>query len=147
MSKRVTYLDYIRQSVKQLVEKYKTNDPYRLAQEMGIDVDEFPFRRIKGLILEIAGKVTIVLNSNLPAWLKRVILAHELGHRQLSPRGAGYFFLAEHTLMESRVEYEANRFTVELITWDEKPELNETLEQFAARVGLPVDMMRYKVIK
>ncbi|GAF26177.1 ImmA/IrrE family metallo-endopeptidase [Neomoorella thermoacetica] len=89
----VSPMDYIKQSVKQLVEKYKTNDPYRLEQDMGIDVDEFPFRRIKG-------KVAIVLNSNLTEWLKRVVLVHELGHRQLSPQGAGYFFLAEHTLME-----------------------------------------------
>ncbi|MQL52989.1 ImmA/IrrE family metallo-endopeptidase [Desulfofundulus thermobenzoicus] len=121
--------------------------PYRLARAMGIDVDEFPFRRIKGLILEIAGRVTIVLNSNLPEWLKRFVLAHELGHRQMSPRGMGYFFLAEHTLMEPRVEYEANRYAVELLTWGDEPEVNETLEQFAARVGLPVEMIRYKIIR
>lgn len=78
--------------------------------------------------------------------MKRVVLAHELGHRQLSPQGAEYFFLAEYTLMESRVEYEANRFTVELLTGDEEPELNETLEQFAARLGIPVEMMRYRII-
>jgi Zn-dependent peptidase ImmA (M78 family) len=146
MDKQVIPVDYIKRAVKELVEEYETSDPYRLARLMGIDVDEFPFRRIKGLILEIAGKVTIVLNANLPEWLKRVVLAHELGHRQLSPQGVGYFFLAEHTLMESRVEYEANRFTVELLTWGEEPELDETLEHFAARVGLPVEMMRYKVI-
>ena len=138
-------VDYIKRAVKELVEEYETSDPYRLARLMNIDVDEFPFRRIKGLILEIAGKVTIVLNANLPEWLKRVILAHELGHRQLSPHGMGYFFLAEYTLMESRVEYEANRFTVELLTWGEEPGLDETLEQFAARVGVPVEIMRSKL--
>ncbi|NPV74543.1 MAG: ImmA/IrrE family metallo-endopeptidase [Pelotomaculum sp.] len=140
-------MDYIKRAVKELVEEYETSDPYRLARLMDIDVDEFPFRRIKGLILEIAGKVTIVLNANLPEWLKRVVLAHELGHRRLSPHGMGYFFLTEYTLMESRVEYEANRFTVELLTWGEESELDESLEHFAARVGVPVEMMRYKVIK
>ncbi|SFR03326.1 ImmA/IrrE family metallo-endopeptidase [Desulfoscipio geothermicus] len=140
-------MDYIKQFVKQLIEKHETNDPYRLARAIGIDIDEFPFRRIKGLILEIAENVTIVLNSNLPEWLKRIVLAHELGHRQLSPQGMGYFFMAEHTFMESRVEYEANKFAVELLTWGEEPEFNESMEHFAARVGLPVEMMRYKVIK
>jgi len=139
-------LNYIKQSVNQLVNEYKTNDPYRLAQEIGIDIDEYPFRQIKGLILEIAGMITIVLNSNLPDWLKRVVLAHELGHRQLSPQGAGYFFLAEYTLMESRVEYEANKFAVELLTWGENPEIDETLEKFASKIGVPVEMMRYKII-
>lgn len=140
-------VDYIKHSVKKLVEEHETGDPYRLARFMGIDIDEFPFRRIKGLILKIAGRVTIVLNSNLSEWLKRVVLAHELGHRQLSPQGAGYFFLAEYTLMESKVEYEANKFTVELLTWGEEPELDETLEHFAARVGIPVEMVRYKIVK
>lgn len=140
-------MDYIKQFVKQLIENHETNDPYRLARAIGIDIDEFPFRRIKGLILEIAENVTIVLNSNLPEWLKRVVLAHELGHRQLSPQGMGYFFMAEHTFMESRVEYEANKFAVELLTWGEEPEFDESMEHFAARVGLPVEMMRYKIIK
>lgn len=83
------------------------------------------------------------LNSNLPEWLKRFVLAHELGHRKLSPGGVGYFFLAETTLMEPKVEYEANRFVVELLTAREELEPEESLEQFAARVGVPVEMMRY----
>lgn len=140
-------MDYIKRAVKELVEEYETSDPYRLARLMDIDVDEFPFRQIKGLILEIAGKVTIILNSNIPDWLKRVVLAHELGHKQLSPQGAGYFFMADYTLMESKVEYEANRFAAELLSWDEELELNETMEHFAVRAGVPVKMMRYKVIE
>ncbi|GAV24766.1 ImmA/IrrE family metallo-endopeptidase [Carboxydothermus islandicus] len=140
-------MDYVKQTVKQLVEEYETNDPYILAQSLGIDVDEFPFRRIKGLIIEIAGKVTIVLNSNLPAWFKRLVLAHELGHRKLSPQGVGYFFLADYTLMESKIEYDANRFAVELLTWGEEPDLDETMEHFAARIGLPKEMLRYKIAK
>lgn len=127
-------MDYIKQSVKQLIEEHETSDPYRLAHLMNIDVDEFPFCRIKGLILEIARRITIVLNSNFPEWLKRVVLTHELGHRQLSPQGVGYFFLAEHALMESKVEYEANRFTVELLTWGEEPGFDEALDSL--RPGL-----------
>lgn len=140
-------MDYVKNSVKQLINEHGTNDPYRLARAMGIDVDEFPFQRIKGLILEIAGRITIVLNSNLPDWFKRIVLAHELGHKQLSPQGTSYFFMAETTLMESKIEYEANKFAVELLLWGEEPELEETLEQFAARIGLPVEMIRYKIIK
>ncbi len=143
---QVTVMNHIARSVKQIVEEFGTNDPYRLARMMGIDIDEFPFRRVRGLILDIAGKVTIVLNSNLPEWLKRFVLAHEIGHRLLSPQGTGYFFLAEHTLMDTDVECEANRFAVELLTWGEQPEQDETLEHFAARVGMPAEMMRYKAI-
>jgi len=143
----VAFVDYIRETVECVVQEYGTRDPYHLAQAMGIDVEEFPFQRIKGLIIEIAQQVVIVLNSRLPDWYKRLVLAHELGHQQLSPKGAGYFFISECTLMEPRVEYEANRFAVELLAGNEEPGLDETLEQFAARVGVPVEMIRYKVIK
>lgn len=44
------------------------------------------------------------------------------------------------------MEYEANRFVVELLTAREELEPEESLEQFAARVGVPVEMMRYKII-
>ena len=139
-------MDYIRETVECVVQEYGTRDPYHLAQAMGIDVG-VSLQRIKGLIIEIAQQVVIVLNSRLPDWYKRLVLAHELGHQQLSPKGAGYFFISECTLMEPRVEYEANRFAVELLAGNEEPGLDETLEQFAARVGVPVEMIRYKVIK
>lgn len=145
INRQVILVDYIKQSVKQLIEEHETRDPYRLAKYMGIEIDEYPFRKIKGFILDIVGRVTIVLNSNLPDWMKRVVLAHELGHRQLSSPNMGYFFLSVHTLMEPKTEYEANRFAVELLTWEETQELEETLDQFAARVGIPRDMLRYKV--
>ncbi|NPV54673.1 MAG: ImmA/IrrE family metallo-endopeptidase [Firmicutes bacterium] len=139
-------MDYIKQTVTELINEYGTSDPYRLAQAMHILVDEVPFHDIGGLTMELAGQSTIMINSNFPDWHKRFILAHELGHRKLSPRGAGYFFVSEHTLMGSKVEYEANRFAVELLTGQE-PEAGETLEQFAVRVGVPVEMMmRYKSV-
>lgn len=97
--------NYISQAVQYLVGEQETNDPYRLARQLGIQVDEHPFRgRIRGMVLNIAGQVTVILNANLPGWLKRVVLAHELGHLVLSPKGYGYFWLAEHTLMESKTD-------------------------------------------
>lgn len=140
-------MDYIKRAVAQLINEHETRDPFRLARALGIDVDEFPFRKIKGMIIEIGEKTLIVLNSLMPEELKGLVLAHELGHRILSPRGAGYFFLTEYTLMETKVEYQANRFMVELLTGDKDPEAGETLEQFAARLGMPAEMMRYRIIK
>ena len=148
MDKQVCLMkkEYINQSVQHLVSEHETNDPYRLARQMGIEVDEYPFRRIRGMMLNIAGQVTVILNANLAGWLKRVVLAHELGHLILSPNGGkGYFWISEHTFMESKVEYEAHRFAVELLAWGEVPEEDEGVEQFAARVGVPVEMVRYRV--
>ncbi len=138
-------MDYVKQTVEESVREYETRDPYDLARGMGIEVEEFPFRKIKGLIFRIAGRVVIVLNENLPDWLKRLIVAHEVGHRVLSPADRGYFFWAEHTFFEPRIEYEANRFAVELLTFGEEPEPGEPLEHYAARVGVPLEtLLRYK---
>lgn len=79
--------DHIKQSVEVLVYENETTDPYRLARQMGIQVDEHSFGRIRGMVFEIAGQVTIILNSALPDWLKRVVLAHVLGHLSC-PRAA-----------------------------------------------------------
>lgn len=43
------------------------------------------------------------------------MLTHELGHEQLAPKGAGYYFFSENTCMEPKVEYEANRLAVEYL--------------------------------
>lgn len=140
-------MHHIGQAATYLLDQSGSHDPYELAKFLGISVEEFPFKKIKGMIIKLDGQVNIFLNSNLPDWYKRFILAHELGHQQLSPQGAGYFFISECTLMESKIEYEANRFAVELLAGDQEPEIDETVEQFAARVGVPVEMMRYRVIR
>ncbi|GAB6172037.1 ImmA/IrrE family metallo-endopeptidase [Paradesulfitobacterium aromaticivorans] len=135
-------MHYIQRAVRELVDEYSTQDPFTLAKEMGIQVFYYPFRKVKGMVIEIGAHKMVGLNSELPERLQRVVLAHELGHYTLSPAGVGYFFTSEHTLMESKVEYEANRFAVELLAGDADPEEGETLEQFAARMGVPWEMIR-----
>ena len=95
------------------------------------------------MVIRIADRMCIVINSALPEPWKRFVLAHEIGHLQLSTKGAGYFFLSEHTLMLPFVEREANQFAVELLVGDEQPYWGETAGQFAARVGVPVKMVEY----
>lgn len=140
-------MNYIKQAVAQLIDEYETSDPYLLASRLGIDVEEFPFRKIKGLVIQVGSRTIIALNAALSEPWKRAVLAHELGHWRLAPAGVGYFYISRHTAMEPKVEYEANRFAVELLTGDQKPEIDETLEQFAARVGMPVEMIQYRIIE
>ncbi len=139
-------MQYVRQAVDELVCSCETRDPYCIARYLGTDVHEYPFRgAIKGMVIGIAGRVCIAINSALPMSWKRFVLAHEIGHLQLSVKGAGYFFLSEHTLMLPLIEREANLFAVELLVGDEEPYRGETVKQFAARVGVPAEMMEYWV--
>jgi Zn-dependent peptidase ImmA (M78 family) len=79
------------------------------------------------MVINILGRNIIALNSRLNNYGQRLILAHELGHFALSPRGTGYFFISENTLMESKFEYEANRFAIELLAGDEEPDDGESI--------------------
>lgn len=136
-------MQYIRQAVDELVCSCETRNPYCIARYLGIDVHEYPFRgAIKGMVIRIAGRMCVAINSALPEPWKRFVLAHEIGHVQLSTEGAGYFFISEHTIMLPLVEREASLFAVELLVGDEQPYWGETAEQFAARVGVPVEVVK-----
>lgn len=137
-------MQYIRQAVNDLVRVCETRDPYRIAERLDIKVDNYPFRsNIRGMVIEVADRTCIAVNSALSEPWKRFVLAHEIGHLQLSAKGAGYFFLSEFTLMLPLIEREANLFAMGLLVGDEQPYWGETAEQFAARVGVPAEMMEY----
>jgi len=101
------------------------------------------------MVIRIAGRMCIAINSALPEPWKRFVLTHELGHLQLSAKGAGGFLLSEHTLMLPLVEKEANQFALNLLIRDKQPVggRGETAEQFAARVSVPTEMMEYYVAR
>ncbi len=137
---------YIRQAVDELVCACGTREPYHIAQFLDIEVDEYSFRsNIKGMVVQASDGVSIAINSRLSNPWKRFVLAHELGHFQLSYKGVGYFFLSEYTLMLPLVEREANLFAIELLVGDEEPYWGETVEQFAIRMGIPVEMVEYRM--
>lgn len=135
--------DYIKQLVKDMVKEHGTTNPYQLARCLGIEIDVFPFRRIKGVILNNTSDVLIVLNENMPEHEQKAVLCHELGHYALSPPDASYLFITTHTYMNTKYEYEANRFMVELLTYDEEPDIDETLDRYAMRIGVPFEIMKY----
>lgn len=139
-------MHYIRQAVNDLVCTWETRDPYRICEYLGIEVDQYCFRdNIKGLTIRVSGRTLVAINSMLPRQWKRFVLAHEIGHNQLSSKAAGYFFLSEHTFMEPLIEREANRFAVELLAGHDEPMRDESMERFATRVGVPLEMMRYRI--
>lgn len=129
--------------VSDIVCSYKTTDPYQLARYLEIDVDLFPFRRIKGFIMRVPNSnATIVLNENMPEYEQKAFLCHELGHYFLSPANASYLFITS-SYMHSKYEYEANCFMVEFLIYGKKIELDETIDMYARRVGVPLEMKSY----
>lgn len=77
----------IRQEVSRLKMKYQTDDPYEICEYLDIQVMERPMgkspRSCKGFFLVSSRCKLIVINSDLPDSIQRIIIVHELGHAVL----------------------------------------------------------------
>lgn len=77
--------EYLSQVENDLVKRYGTRDPFRIAKELGIIVldDCDNFGPLKGMYRIIKRNRFIFLNKDLSPEMKRIVCAHELGHDQL----------------------------------------------------------------
>ena len=109
-----------------LVKKFKTRDPFEIAEALGIKVlfcDNFG--SLKGMYRVILRNRFIFINSSLNEQMQRIVCAHELGHDQLHRRLANDCALQEFMLydMATTPEYEANIVAAEILL-----DSNEVLE-------------------
>ena len=104
--------------------KYQTDDPYEICEYLDIQVMERPMgkspRSCKGFFLVSSRCKLIVINSDLPDSIQRIIIAHELGHAVLHSDSAINTF-HEFAMFEdtNRMEYEANVFAAEFMLSDD----------------------------
>ncbi len=135
-------MSHIKNSVSRLIRKYKTRCPHELADYLGIEVFEYAFKKIRGLIFYLNGRKIIGVKANLPEPEKRAIIAHEIGHKELHPANVGYFFIKENTyFVPGRYEREADLFAAMLLM-DKPPEYGETVENYAARSRVPAKLVK-----
>lgn len=119
--------EYLSQVGNDLVKRYGTRDPFRIAKELGIIVldDCDNFGPLKGMYRIIKRNRFIFLNKDLSPEMKRIVCAHELGHDQLHRHLATSAGLQEFSLydMRTKPEYEANIVAAEILL-----DTNEVLE-------------------
>lgn len=119
--------EYLSQVGNDLVKRYGTRDPFRIAKELGIIVldDCDNFGPLKGMYRIIKRNRFIFLNKDLSPEMKRIVCAHELGHDQLHRHLAASAGLQEFSLydMRTKPEYEANIVAAEILL-----DTNEVLE-------------------
>ncbi|MBE6673392.1 MAG: ImmA/IrrE family metallo-endopeptidase [Ruminococcaceae bacterium] len=111
------------QKAAELVQKYKTRDPFAMADALGVAVRyRDDFKTLKGMYTVIARNRFIFINANNEEWLNRVVCAHELGHDQLHRDFAKNAPMEEVALYDpsSVREYEANLFAAELLLPDDE---------------------------
>lgn len=138
---------WIKAQVNQLIEKYKTNCPYQLAEHLKIHVLSHNLHHeINGYYKYDRRNQYIVINDNLDSSLQRVVCAHELGHAVLHPRTNTPFMKKNTLLSTNKIEREANRFAVELLISDNDLYEYESLQHIASIHNIPIELLRLKCL-
>lgn len=108
----------IKHIAEKLMRKYDTNNPFKLADELGIIVKYDDLGNTWGYFITYKRIKIIHINKNIEEWLQRYTCAHELGHSILH-KGVPTPFLKKHTLFSiEKIERQANTFAVELLMPD-----------------------------
>ena len=120
-------IECISQAVEKLIEKYEERDPFRLAKALKIKVLFEPMgdyeEACKGFFMVQSRKKVIVINSDLPEIIQRIILTHEIGHAVLhAPTLQAVKAYHDFSLYDAtdKTEYEANLFAADLLLPDDE---------------------------
>jgi len=133
--------------VEKIRKKYRTSDPFELAQCLNIVVLFEDLGSINGYFNTVCRQRFIHINQNLTEPEVRLTLAHEIGHVLLHPNTNTYFLRSKTRFSVGSFEQEANLFAVCLLIEDE--ELFEHREfstyQLSALFGIPEELVRLRV--
>ncbi|NTZ20896.1 ImmA/IrrE family metallo-endopeptidase [Paenibacillus sp. JMULE4] len=130
--------------IRQLIRKYKTNNPFELANCLNITVW---FRDLgkgtRGLYMCKLRRRYIVIHDNLDECWQRFVCAHELAHDRLHP-GFSRFWLDEQSFFNAgKFERQANKFAVRLLTAGDSLQRGESISEFLRRNGVPEEMSKF----
>lgn len=110
-------------TVNEIVEQYGTRDPDAIAEAEGVDIYySSNLKKLLGMYTHQWGKGIIIVNDNLDVPMKRIVIAHEVGHSELHRELAQDDGLMEFGLLNTTggIEHEANLFAAHLLlTGDE----------------------------
>ena len=97
---------------------WNTNDPYEIANRLGIEVlhRENHIKGFTAQTLKLDGYPTIIsINNAYTDFSKKLLCAHELGHALLHENCVNHFANTSSNVL-SNVEKEANLFAIALLT-------------------------------
>lgn len=141
----------IKSSVNKLVEKYGTNDPFKIAKCMGILIVFEPLGNALGYYSKHFRVPIIHINQDADKASQFFICGHELGHAVQHP-DTNTSFLKKHTLFSTdKLEIEANTFAVELLLPDElfleKDDYScFTIYDAIKENGVPIELLSLKTV-
>ena len=97
--------------VNRLIKKCGTRDPYRIAEELGINILYRDFKKQRGAYKVILKNRFIFLQNGLHPVIEQIVLRHEIGHDMLHRQEAslygGFQDFNIFDMRENRMEFEA----------------------------------------
>ena len=118
---RLNSTDHIIQIANNLVRKYGTRDPEKIARELGIRIYNVPLKRQKGMYKVIKRNRCIFVNDSLNEVMRTIVILHEIGHDQLHRRQAAVFQEFQlFDMSKNTMEYEANLFAAQIALPDDE---------------------------
>lgn len=138
----------IKPTVKKIIAKYGTNDPYTIADQMGIVIQRQDLGTVRGFYHKAFRIKQIFMNENLDEREELFVMSHELGHAVLHPDSNTPFLKSNTFFSVDKLEVEANKFAVELLIPDEdlKEYKDFTAEQVANIYGIHEKVMELRLI-
>lgn len=130
-----------------LVRKYKTRDPFQLAEDLGFIVVRTPLKGIRGFWHHTYRRHIIFIDDNLSERVAAFVCAHEIGHILLH-RGYNRIYMDSNTFFQTnRQEIEANRFAVDFLYADEDLQflLEYPIQLAADFMGVDVGLAEYRL--
>lgn len=108
-------MDRIKGTIKSVVTRYNTADPFRIAEKLNIEVHWVPLGRMPlGKTIYDGDAPIVMLNYSIRDTPQRYfVMAHEVGHVILHEGLSGYYTGFYHGY--DRLEREANQFAIGLM--------------------------------
>ena len=127
----------IQNVISRLIKKYKTNDPFEIADMLNISIFYEELGTINGYYNKPLRMKQIHINDALSENMKKFTCAHELGHALLHPDVSTPFLRSQTWLSVNKMEIEANTFAVKLLIPDDiiRENRNLTTQQLSRLLG------------
>ena len=77
------YRDRIFEFTQKLIKRYRTSNPYDIAEILGIKIDYKHFSSLKGMYFVVERCAFITLSDTLDETMEKIVLFHEIGHHLL----------------------------------------------------------------
>lgn len=105
----------LKRMAESLVRKYKTRNPFEIAEALGYVVVAAPLKGIRGCYQQMKRCTIIYIAQDLPYWDAAFVCAHEIGHVLLH-RGCNRLFMDTNAYFKvDQYEIEADKFALNLV--------------------------------